>query len=81
MTDCIERKLGKLLVRIDRGVCIGSGNCVNIAPEVFELDERQTVRFTESAPEIESERIVEACATCPVEALSVLDEDGSQLVP
>ena len=67
-------------VRIDRALCIGSGSCVNLAPEDFELDSSSIVTFTDDPPDIESDRLVEACELCPVDALIVTDEEG-QIVP
>ncbi|ARA92511.1 hypothetical protein AWN76_004555 [Rhodothermaceae bacterium RA] len=70
-----------LTVTIDRALCIGSGNCVNLAPGVFRLDEQSLVTFTD-APEPDAlATLVEACAVCPVGALIVTDEDGRQIVP
>lgn len=79
--DALEEELSGLVVRIERELCIGSGNCVNLAPEVFELDDRQIVTFVEEAEDIERERLLEACQVCPVDALVVTDEDGEQLIP
>jgi ferredoxin len=81
-----ERTIGDFTVRIERDLCIGSGNCVNLAPEVFELDEQNLVAFKEEAgrddaPPIESARLEEACVLCPVDALLVFDDDGEQIVP
>ncbi len=39
------------------------------------------VRLKENTEGIEPELIVEACSVCPVNALSVDDKDGTQLVP
>lgn len=80
MSDSEERKFDTLTVRIDRSACIGSGSCVNVAPELLELDERQCVTFTQDAATIEPDRIIEACEVCPVEALFVFD-DEKQIVP
>ncbi len=72
---------GPLTVTIDRTLCIGSGNCVNLAPGVFRLDEQNLVTFTD-APEPDAlDTLIEACAVCPVAALIVTDEDGRQIVP
>lgn len=70
MADLEERRIGGLTITIDRLTCIGSRNCVKIAPEVFQLDADGIVTFTESAPEIGRERLVEACLVCPVDALN-----------
>jgi ferredoxin len=80
-SDHLEEELGGLVVRIERELCIGSGNCVNLAPEVFELDDRQIVTFVEAPEEIERNRLLEACQVCPVDALIANDEDGEHLVP
>lgn len=81
MEDTVERTLSGLTVRIERTLCIGSGNCVNLAPEVFELDEDNLVAFREDAEDIEPDRLTEACDVCPVEALLVFSEEGEQVVP
>jgi len=58
----MERDISGLAIDIDRTLCIGSGNCVNLAAEIFELDEQNLVRFREETPDIDPERLKEACA-------------------
>lgn len=82
MGETRERVFGDLTVRIDRDTCIASENCVNLAPEVFRIDDDQIVDFVgDGAVEIERERLIEACDLCPVDALIVIDADGNHLVP
>ena len=81
MSEHMDRKISGVTVRIDRERCIGIGNCVKVAPEVFELDDGNVVAFREDAAEIERDRIIEACDVCPVDALIVHDEKGNQIVP
>lgn len=76
-----EQTFDGLCIRIDRTRCIGTANCVNVAPEVFKLGEDQIVTFCENAHAVERERMVEACAVCPVDALFAYDEDGNRLAP
>lgn len=53
--------------------CIGSGSCVGIAPERFQLDEA-TGRSHPLAAEIEpDDAVLDAVASCPMEAISVVD--------
>ncbi len=81
MGDFIERKLDDLTVRIDRKTCIGSANCIKVAPELFELDSENVVAFKGDPTPIERDRAIEACHVCPVDALIVIDASGNQLVP
>ena len=81
MSQALERKVGTVTVRIDRDTCIGTGACVNVAPEIFCLDSRQVVTFGEPLREIERERLVDACQYCPVDALEAVDEEGNKLAP
>ena len=81
MADTQERRISGLTILIDRTVCIGSGNCVRLAPEVFELDETGLIAFRDGAPEIEPARLAEACRVCPVDALQAVDASGRQLAP
>ncbi|HET9334599.1 MAG TPA: ferredoxin [Gemmatimonadota bacterium] len=81
MSDVVERRVGGLTVRIDRLLCVGFGDCIDDAPEAFELDEDGVAAFRDGADAAEPERLVRACDACPVDALTVLDEDGRQLAP
>jgi len=81
MDDTREREISGQTVRIDRTLCIGSGNCTNIAPEVFVIREDNIVDFQDETPDIETGRLEEAAALCPVDALIVEDENGEQIVP
>ena len=77
----MERKIGDLTVRIDRETCISTGNCMKVAPDVFEFDGEKICVFRGDLPAIERERMIEACHVCPVDALIVIDAGGAQLVP
>jgi ferredoxin len=79
--DILERKMGGLTVRLHRSICIGTANCIKIAPEVFVLDSEHINTFKEDLAGIARDRLIDACDACPVDALTVLDEKGEQLVP
>lgn len=69
-----------LRIVIDRDQCVGFGECVKEAPEGFRLDDETVVAF--ARPEaVERDRLLRACAACPVDAITVYDAAGRQLVP
>jgi ferredoxin len=75
-----ERAVHGLRIVIDRDQCVGFGDCVKEAPEGFKLDEETVAVFV--APEaVERERLLRACDACPVDAITVYDESGAQIVP
>ncbi len=63
--------------QIDESSCAAHGDCVEIAPTVFELDD--TARVIGTGP---PELIMEAAEACPAVAISVIDQDtGEQVYP
>ena len=80
MAEFEERQVGGLRVRIDRTLCVGFGDCIEGAPEAFVLDDEGLAVF--KAPEaVERARLLAACDACPVDAITVWDENGAQVVP
>lgn len=79
--DIREREISGHKVQIDRSLCIGSGNCTNLAPEIFVIREDNIVDFQDETPDIEEGRLEESISICPVDALLLYDEDGEQIVP
>jgi ferredoxin len=65
----------RIAVTVDRALCIGSGDCVDTAPNVFQLDDedKAVVVDPDAAP---VEDILEAAQNCPVSAIFVAGEDG-----
>lgn len=62
-------------IHADRDVCIGAGNCVLVAEDVFDQDEEATVVLLTDAPSDEQEgRARDAVAQCPSGALSVVED-------
>ena len=67
-------------IMVDRELCIGCGSCVEIAPEVFRLDdEEKAIAMDEQGAE--EEVVIRAAESCPVEAIYVADDMGKQLYP
>jgi len=79
--DSKERIVSGLRVQIDRTRCIATTNCIKLAPGLFELDDERIVTFKSEALEPGQDTVVEACDACPVDALSVVDAAGRQIVP
>jgi ferredoxin len=80
VSDFEERSVGGLRVRIDRTLCVGFGDCVTEAPDAFVLDDTGTAVFV--TPElVDRDRLLRACDVCPVDAITVWDGEGRQLVP
>jgi ferredoxin len=67
-------------VRIDRDLCVGIGNCVAIAPSVFQLD-KQNKAVVQNISSVSEDKIMSAAESCPVSAVIVEDNEGNQLYP
>jgi ferredoxin len=80
VSDFEERTIGALRVRIDRTLCVGFGDCVTEAPEAFVLDDGGVARFVQPDA-VARERLLRACDACPVDAITVWNETGNQIVP
>ena len=75
-----ERIAHGMRLCIDRSLCVGFGDCVDIAPEAFKLDD-ESIAILLEPDRVDRERLLRACDACPVDAITVWDEDGQQLVP
>jgi len=60
---------------VDPNECSAHGDCVEIAPEVFRLDDVAVVVGTGTP-----EKILEAAESCPAVAISVIDEETGETV-
>jgi ferredoxin len=81
MADFVERKFDDVTVRIDRDSCIANESCMSIAPELFGLDDDQICVFKDPVAKPDRAKLIEACRVCPVDALTVLDASGNEIVP
>jgi ferredoxin len=67
-------------VIVDRDLCQGIGNCVAIAPGIFQLDKENKAIAT-NIESISEEKIREAAESCPLDAIILQDDEGEQLYP
>ena len=67
----------RLVPVIEEAACAAHGDCVDVAPGVFELEDVAVV--VGQGP---GEKILEAARACPSSAISVIDADsGRQIYP
>lgn len=85
----------KLRIIVDPDLCIGAASCVTVAPETFVmnvenkaevLDHGQAVdgpqyERTVEATEEEKDNLIMAAQSCPTLAITIFDEQGTQLYP
>jgi ferredoxin len=65
----------RVAVTVDRALCIGSGDCVDTAPDVFQLDEEDKAVVVD--PDGASvDDVLDAARNCPVSAIFVAGESG-----
>ena len=69
-----------LIVSIDQSRCIGAGNCVHIAPTVFQLDEENIAYLVEPGS-VDDETLIDAAKSCPTDAIYLDTEDGKPVYP
>jgi ferredoxin len=67
-------------VRVERELCIGVGNCVALAPTVFEFDEENKATVLNPSS-IDDDTLLEAAESCPENAIIVEDDEGHLLYP
>jgi ferredoxin len=65
----------RLHVTVDRSLCIGSGDCVDTAPDVFQLDEEDKAVVVDPDG-ASADDIIQAAGNCPVSAIFVVGEEG-----
>jgi ferredoxin len=61
------------LIQIDEGACAAHGDCVDVAPEVFALDD--IVRVIGDGPD---ELLLAAAEACPSVAIHLIDAETSE---
>jgi ferredoxin len=67
-------------VTVDPDQCIGSGDCVRIAPAAFRIDEAAGVsRPLPGAGDVDQSRLVDAARTCPTQSIRHVAADGQVL--
>ena len=76
----LSRRSG-VTIEVDRELCFGAGDCVDSAPDVFQLDaDGKSVVVDPDGAALDD--LLTAAGDCPVNAIAVVDaERGEQLWP
>lgn len=70
----------RVLIQVDHDICAGFGECVNLLPDVFALnDENQAIVLDPDAADLDM--LKESADICPVSAILLFDENESQIAP
>ncbi len=65
-----------VVVTVDPELCIGSGDCIRIAPAAFVLDEERGVSVVRPGASAVDRSLLEAAARgCPMQAILLRDGD------
>jgi ferredoxin len=67
-------------VKVDRGLCIGVGNCVAVAPRVFKLDQANKAVANDDSS-VDEQTLWDAAESCPEKAIILENDAGRQLYP
>lgn len=73
-----EIKIGR--IEVDKDACISASSCVAIAPGVYRLDSEGKAEVYD-AKGGNSQEILDAAKSCPVDAIYIYDEEGNLIWP
>ena len=60
-------------VKVDPDLCTGDEICIQVCPEVFEMEGDKAIVKTEEVPEDLQDSVREAADSCPSEAIIIED--------
>ena len=70
-----------LIIKIDRDLCIGTSQCVDVAVKTFTLDNEGVSTILNTAEQEEERLIIEAAQGCPMNAIIIIYKDGKPIYP
>jgi len=80
-TIVITKDVKKIIVKVDRILCIGAASCVAVAPKTFVLDNEAKAIVLPTANEDTYQTVLDSAKSCPVAAIILEDETGKRLYP
>jgi len=69
-------KVSAVRIAVDLNRCQGYGQCVFLAPDVFELHGEEALMYDPGPEEAQRLPVARAAAACPVQAIRVESPDG-----
>lgn len=60
-----------MAIRLERDWCIASGQCVMLAPEIFDQDDDGVALLRTDSAEANSQGVAKAIRVCPASAISL----------
>lgn len=66
--------MSKFKVVVDQNKCIGCNTCPLLNPEVFEMDPVSYKAKVKQQPETIDDNVKTAISSCPVNAISIVEE-------
>ncbi len=73
-------RVATLRIAVDRRACVGSGDCMKIAPGVFAMDD-EGMAVVVDASAADRETLLLAAERCPSQAIKLWELDGTRVYP
>jgi ferredoxin len=70
-----------LMITVDRNLCIGTQQCVDVAAKTYILDGEGVSSILATADSEEEKLIIEAAQGCPMNAIFITDKDANPVYP
>jgi ferredoxin len=74
-------QVNNLIIHVDRDLCIGTSQCVDVAVKTFTLDNEGVSSILKTAEQEDEKLIIEAAQGCPMNAIFITDKDGKPIYP
>ncbi len=73
--------VAKYRIEYDREGCIGAASCIAVAPEAWKMGEDgKAVQLVKEFDEKELQHQLDACRSCPVNVIHIVDSTGKRLI-
>ncbi len=66
-------------VEVKKELCISSAKCISDAPKIFKFDEDELAEPVTEVIQEQLEVLIRLARNCPGEAITIYDENGSEI--